>query len=184
MRKDALFLILRETGRAIGLVLLIVIASIVGSGSAFARGELALAPRLTEELNLVLKASDSLHKSLVTQNEEQIDIGLRDVIQQITRARAALSYAKPHERRHLVRILDAAYEQFELTQTTYGNERRQRLEEGFNQLVNIVRIYRVDRTYSIFFCAKDKTSWVQTGNRAQNPFRSDRREPCGMRIPR
>jgi hypothetical protein len=148
-------------------------------------GELVLAPALTRELNAVLQSGDDLRVSLIQQNEEQADIGVRDLLKQIERARALSHLAKPHERSHLVRILDAARDNFEIVQTTYGNDRKAQLEEGYNQLVNLVRIYRLDRTYAIFFCPKDKTSWVQKTGKAQSPFTpapAGGREPCGMRI--
>ena len=147
--------------------------------------ELVLSPALTRELNLVLKTSEALHKSLVRQDDEQVEIGLKDLLQQIDHARALSHLAKPHERAHLVRILDAAREQFEVTKTAYGEQRRAHLEDAFNQLVNLVRIYRLDRAYGIFFCPKDKTTWVQKGAKPQNPFRTEGgREPCGMRVER
>lgn len=155
-------------------------------GSVSNANGLTLAPNLTTELNQILSVSDHLHKSLVTQSEEQIEISLREMVLQLDRARAAANFAKPHDRRHLMRILDAAHESFELTQSLYGEERRTRLEAGFNQLANLVRVYRLDRSYSIFFCPKDRTTWVQRGYKAQSPFRSQKhvREPCGMRVSR
>ena len=149
-------------------------------------GELHLAPALTNELNSVLRVSDGLHKSLVSHNEEQIEMGLRDLVLQLGKAKGASHLAKPHDRRHLVRILEAAHEQFELTQSSYGDERKARLEEGFNQIANLVRIYKLDRNFGIFFCAKDRTTWIQKGVKPQNPFRTEgsTREPCGMRVPR
>lgn len=152
-----------------------------------ASGELVLAPQLTRELNAVLQAGDDLRLTLIQQNEEQADIGIRDLLQQIDRARALSHLAKPHERQHLLRILEAAKESFQVVQTTYGSERRGHLEDGYNQLVNLVRIYRLDRVYSIFFCPKDKTSWVQKVGRAQSPFArgpASARDSCGMRIPK
>jgi hypothetical protein len=170
------------------LMLGLVAAALVVAGQlarAAPNGELMLEQELMGELNQVLKVGDSLHKSLVLQNEEQVELNLRDMLQQLERAKSACRLAKPHEQRHLVRILDGAHEQFELTQSAYGDERRSRLEEGYNQLVNLIRIYRVERTYSIFFCPKDKTTWIQRGTKPQNPFHPDaHREPCGMRVPR
>ena len=145
-------------------------------------GELLLSTPLLGELNQVLRASDNLHKSLISQNEEQIEMSIRDMVFQLEKARMASQQAKPHERQHLVRIIEAAREQFELTQSAFGQERRDRLEEAYNQLVNLVRIYKVDKVYAIYFCPKDKTTWVQKGVKPQNPFRSDR-EPCGIKIP-
>ncbi len=146
---------------------------------------LVLNTPVTKELNSVLRMGDAVHHSLVAQNEELTDIGLRDLLRQIARARTHLSYAKDYERPHLVRILDAAREQFELSQAAYGQERRTRLSEGFNQLVNLVRIYKLDKSYSIYFCPIDKSTWVQTGNKAQYPFPpAGNREPCGVRVDR
>lgn len=156
------------------------------SGSLEARaGDLVLNKHLMEELNLVLKASDVLHKSLLTQDDEQVDLSLRDLLRQLEKAQNASGLAKPHERGHLMRILSAAHEQFELTQSSYGEDRRARMEEGYNQLVNLVRIYRVDTSYAIFFCPKDRTTWIQKGARAQNPFQGEsRREPCAIQVPK
>lgn len=179
MRKDSHFIIFTWF-----------VAAIIGvfSVAVVSAGELALTPPIMNGLNQILKASDLLHKSLLSKDEEQIEIGVRDILIELERAKIASYKAKPHERRHLVRILDTAHEQFEQIRTTYGEERRHRLEEAYNQLVNIVRIYRVDRAYGIFFCPKDRTTWIQKGNRPQNPFRaiseSGRREPCGMRVPK
>lgn len=180
MRKDSPF-----TFFSCRLLALATCASLMQLASA---GELPLAPAVINGLNQVLRASDGLHKSLVAKDEEQIELGVRDILVEIEKAKQASLQAKPHERRHLVRILDVAHEQFEQTRTTFGDERRARLEEAYNQLVNIVRIYRVDRTYGIFFCPKDRTTWVQKGQRAQNPFRAvseaGHREPCGIKVPR
>jgi len=156
--------------------------------SAFCKpaGELiTLEPSLMTELNLVLKAGVTLHHSLIAQNDEQIDINLRDVIVELERAKSKSMIAKAHERSHLLRILDGAQEGFELSQSTVGEERTARLEGAFNQLVNLVRIYRVERGYEIFFCPKDRSTWVQRGSKAQNPFQSGgSREPCGIKVPR
>jgi hypothetical protein len=165
-------------------VFIFLMAGLSGSRDARA-GDLVLNKQLLEELNLVLKASDVLHKSLLTQDDEQVDLSLRDLLRQLEKAQNASGLAKPHERGHLMRILSAAHEQFELTQSSYGEDRRVRMEEGYNQLVNLVRIYRVDTSYAIFFCPKDRTTWIQKGARAQNPFQGEsRREPCAIQIPK
>ena len=143
---------------------------------------LVLAPTLMSSLNRVLATGDTLHASLVIQNEDQIEIGIRDIILQIDLARMATSYAKPHERGHILLILDAAKDQFLQTQASFGEERKLRMVEGFNQLANLIRIYQVDRSYGIFFCPDDKTSWIQKGWKAQNPFHPKALLSCGMRV--
>jgi hypothetical protein len=174
-----------HTGKLLVIVMCYVVLGLVALPQHAFAGRLVLAPSLATELNLILRASDVLHQSLVNQNEEQIEMGLRDVIWQIDRTKSSLHMAKPHERGHLVRILDAARDHFEVTQTAFGDDRRASLAEGYNQLVNLIRIYRLDRSYDIYFCPKDRTTWVQKGSRVQNPFRTDsQRQPCGIRVPK
>ena len=165
-------------------VLVLTVAILVQSVVWAAAGDLRLTPAVTDELNLVLKVCDGLHKSLLTQNDEQVDMGLRELIVQLDRAKSASTAVKPHERGHLLRILDMAHEQFELTQSSVGDERRARLAEGFNQVVNLRRIYHLDGTYGIYFCPKDHITWIQRGNRGQHPFHGVEREPCAMRVPK
>ena len=165
---------------------LIVLSLAAGAPKAFAvTHELPLAAPLTTELNLVLKAGDVLHKSLISHDEEQIEMGLRDMLWQLEKAKGALVHAKMHERGHLVRILEAASDDFEVTQRAFGEERRLRLAAAYNQLANLVRIYKLDRVYSIFFCPKDRTTWIQKGSNGLNPFRNEGvRDHCGIRVPK
>ena len=147
--------------------------------------ELTLAAPLTAELNLVLRSADSLHKSLISRDEEQIEMNIRDMLWQLDKAKGALGFAKMHERGHLVRILEGAQEQFEITQRAFGEERRARFIAGYNQLVNLDRIYKLDRAYSIFFCPKDRSTWIQKGTHPAYPFRLPQdHESCGIRVPK
>lgn len=172
---------------AVGLIAFLAMA--LGWSAWACAGELILHPTLTKELNGILHVSESLHKSLVEQDEEGVEIAIRDMIQEIDRARRVSTLARPHERAHLLRILEAARDHFELTKNAYGEERRAQLEDAFNQLVNLVRIYRLDRAYAIFFCPRDKASWVQHGGQkrmpaAKNPFRPETMRDCGIRVSR
>lgn len=152
--------------------------------SAKSREELNLPAPLRHQLEQVLKSGDSLRGSLVAQNEERAEIGIREVLKDLEHARASTQSVKPHEREHLMKILNAAHSYFEMSQSAYGDDRRERMQEGFNQLANLVRIYHVDKSYGIFFCPKDRSTWVQRGTRAQNPFPHDGgREPCGLKVP-
>ena len=161
----------------IGLTLSLFLAA----GPARASGLILQAQEMTA-LNRILNAGDSLHRSLVAQNEDQIEIGIRELINQIDQARQASANLRAHERGHLLLVLDAAREQFDQTQTAYGEERISRLIDGFNQLANLVRVYQVERSYGIFFCPEDKTSWVQKGYHGQNPFHPKSMLNCGIRV--
>ncbi len=146
-------------------------------------GRIELIPKLQAELNQLLKSSENLQGAMLKKSEDQLDLSVREVVSQIERTVALSVVAKPYERSHLLKILRTARENFELAQGSYGKERDMHLTDGLNQLVNIVRIYKVDHSYGIFFCPKDKNSWVQRGKKAQNPFRSPAStEGCGIRV--
>ena len=73
-------------------------------------------------------------------DEEQIEMGLRDMLWQLEKAKAALVHAKMHERGHLIRILEAASDQFEVTQRAFGEERRLRLASANISACNLSAI--------------------------------------------
>lgn len=143
-------------------------------------GDLVLHPTVMRELNQVIRVSDGLHSALVAVDDEQIEIAIRGVIHQIDRVRTVAILAKQHERPHLLKILESGRDHLEVAQTAYGEERSARFRQAYNQLVNVARIYRVDKAYGIFFCDKDRSSWVQRGARAQNPFSAVNRK-CGVK---
>ncbi len=146
-------------------------------------GRIELIPKLSAELNQLLKVSENLQNAMVKKSEDQLDVSIREMVTQIQRTASLSVLAKPYERSHLLKILRSARENFEMAQGSFGKERDTHLTDGLNQLVNIVRIYKVDRSYGIFFCPRDKNSWVQRGKKAQNPFRSPAStEGCGMRV--
>lgn len=143
-------------------------------------GDLVLHPTVMREMNQVIRVSDTLHSALVATDDEQIEIAIRGVIHQIDRVRTVAILAKQHERPHLLKILESGREQLEIAQTAYGEERRERFQQAYNQLVNVARIYKIDKSYGIFFCDKDKSSWVQRSSKAQNPFSAALRK-CGVK---
>lgn len=154
----------------------------VGSSSALA-GDLSLHPVVMRELNQLVRTSDALHVALVREDEEFLEIAIRDLVLQTDRVWGTSVQAKPHERYHLIKILDSLREHLEIAHSGYGEERRQSLLMVFRQLVNIVRIYRINKSYGIFFCDRDKSTWIQKGLKAQNPFGLVAKT-CGLRVPK
>ena len=162
--------------------LLLVLFGIGLLPSSAVAGEFVLHPNIMRELNALLRTSDELHVSLVRNDEEFLEIAIRDLAIQIDKTWTTSALAKKHERYHLLKILDSAREHLELAQSAMGEERKENFRQVYRQLVNVVRIYKVSKSYNIYFCDKDKTSWVQKGVRPANPFMpiSSR---CGVRVP-
>lgn len=143
-------------------------------------GDLVLHPTVMRELNQVIRVADSLHGALLLGDEEQIEIAVRGVIHQIDRVRTVAILAKQHERPHLLKIVESGRDHLEVAQTAYGDERRSRFQQAYTQLVNVARIYKVEKAYGIYFCERDRSSWVQKGTKGQNPFSPSLRK-CAVR---
>jgi hypothetical protein len=169
-----------NVGTFLGLVLGTVVVATLWAPAKAQAGDLVLHPTVMRELNQVIRVSDTLHSALVGGDEEQIEIAVRGVIHQIDRVRTVAILAKQHERPHLLKILESGREYLEIAQTALGEERRLGFQQAYNQVVNVARIYKIDKAYGIFFCDKDKSSWVQRGSKAQNPFSAANRK-CGVK---
>lgn len=153
------------------------------SATPASAGDLNLHPLVMRELNVLVRTSDTLHVAMVRDDEEFLEIAIRDLFLQTDRVWATSSRAKPHERYHLIKILDSLREHLEIAHSAYGEERKQSLLMIFRQLVNIVRIYKVNKSYGIYFCDRDKSTWIQKGVKVQNPF-GVAAKTCGLKVPK
>ncbi|MDX9731052.1 MAG: hypothetical protein RBT63_04715 [Bdellovibrionales bacterium] len=153
-------------------------------------GELAQAQRAQRlvletgtmaELTGLLSAGDALHYALTKQDDEQIEVALRDIEIATQRTMAAANRLRLHERSHLVRILESIEENVDVARNSGHGDRRDRISDIFNMQANLVRIYGVDTRFKIFFCSRDKVTWVQTRPRGQYPFLDHGERDCAIR---
>lgn len=144
---------------------------------------LRLDPVTMAEISALLGQGDALHGALTKQDDEQVEVVLRDLQIAIARASQASLRLKVHERAHLMKILEAMAENLEIARNSGSDERRERLSEVFNMLANLVRIYAVESRFKIFFCSRDKMTWVQTKPRGVHPFPETGERDCALRAP-
>lgn len=144
---------------------------------------LRLEPVTMAEMSALLGQGDALHGALTKQDDEQTEVVLRDLQIAIAKTVQASSKLKIHERSHLLKILDSMGENLEIARNSGSDERRERLAEVFNMLANLVRIYAVEPRFKIFFCSRDKMTWVQTKPRGVYPFPEMGERDCALRAP-
>lgn len=132
------------------------------------------------ELNAVLKATDQLHGSIVKQDEQGVEASLKALVKHIDRAHKRSALAKS-ERPHLLKILNAARTQLEITQNSRGRTRQGSLKSAFEQLVQLAKVFKLD-TYRIFFCPTDRSVWLQKGWKPFNPIHPQRYKNCGKLV--
>lgn len=148
------------------------------------RGErIVLEPNTTAELTVLLSAGDGLHSSLTKQDDEQIDVALRDIEVATRRTIFVSKRLKPYERMHLVKMLEAIEENVGVARNSSHSDRRERIADIFNMMANLTRVYSVDSRFKIFFCSRDKMTWVQTRLPAQYPFVENGERDCALRAP-
>lgn len=171
------------------IVSFLIISSFILSPSQSEAGRIGaniiLRPNVTLEINKLLLASDTLRLALVSQDEDQIEICLRELMWEVDQARLTSLHVRDFDRRHLLKILDNIKENLEMSFSSYGEFRKGFFLKVFNQAANIVRIYQVDSRFSIFYCPKDHATWVQASNKPENPFKNSAvPKDCGLKVNR
>ncbi|CAN5404130.1 hypothetical protein BH10BDE1_BH10BDE1_30440 [soil metagenome] len=145
------------------------------------KGErLQLEPNTMAELTVMLSAGDALHGGLTKQDDEQVDVALRDIELATRRTISVSARLKPYVREHLVKVLEVIESNVGAARNSGHIDRRERISDIFNMMANLVRVYSVDARFKIFFCGRDKMTWIQTKPNGVYPF-NDSREPAGER---
>lgn len=145
------------------------------------RPKMSLKPELKMELNKVLKAGSDLHEACISKDEKKVNATVEGVISAIDTAEKKTALAEG-EKPHLDRILNATKMRLQQVKKTDGDDRKDALKEGFIQLVQISQLFPADPSYSVFFCSKDKSVWLQKGKKAKNPIHPDTFESCGKLV--
>ena len=144
---------------------------------------LSLEPNTMAELTALLSAGDALHTGLQKQDDEQIDASLRDIEIASRRTIAMSARLKPHERSHLMKVLEAIESNVGVARNSGHSDRRERISDIFNMMANLVRVYGVDTSFKIFFCGRDKVTWIQRKPAGQYPFIESAERNCALRAP-
>ncbi len=144
-----------------------------------------LRPSLTLEINKLLLSSEHLRLALLSQDVDQIEICLRELMWAVDQSRAVSLHVRGFDRRHLLKILDNIKGNLDMSFSSYGTYRKDFFVKIFNQFANIVRIYQVDSRFSIFYCPKDHSTWIQASNKPENPFKNSMvPKDCGLKVNR
>ena len=147
--------------------------------AAEARG-IQLEDDVLSSLNAVLESTVDFHKSMFGRDEVAIGESLDELLEKLNSARAAIHSMAPHDRQHLEFIINAIRNQVERVQYSAGHERREYVKEAFYQLAHMTRIYKLDPKYQVFFCAQDRSHWVQKRKTsAKNPVNPETLAKCG-----
>jgi hypothetical protein len=147
---------------------------------------LPLAREIRDPLQNVLIVNESIQVALIKQDEEALELALRDFEVAVRNAIAASRpVMKPHDRSHFVKLLSPLLETCVGIRSSGLAERRELLGQLLNGVSNIVRIYRVDPRFRVYFCPRDRLTWVQLRSRGEHPLsnssNSDR--SCALRAP-
>lgn len=139
---------------------------------AFGMKRMQLDDGLTRRIEGILEASWMLHQGL-TQNEQDKDKveGLMTHIKNLVISAKQASFQTATNTLHLRHILsdtERALEQASLY--TQERQKKQRIKRVFDQLVLLSQTYKLSSRYPVYFCAKDRSVWLQKTGKIRNPI--------------
>ncbi len=153
------------------------------SGAESREARLSLAREIRDPLQNVLIVNESIQVALIKQDEEALELALRDFEVAVRNAIAVSKpIMKPHDRSHFVKLLSPLLETCVGVRSSGLAERRELLGQLLNGVSNIVRIYRVDPRFRVYFCPRDRLTWVQLRSRGEHPLSTSERS-CALRAP-
>lgn len=144
-----------------------------------AADRIRLESNLSKKLIHLIRLASDLHSSLVDGNEAKImeDL-LRLNFEVQTHRREFIKDKVSH--RHLDRVLESIEESILVARTTYL-DRTRALKKMYRQITNLPRTYSLNTKFKIFFCKRDKSTWVQSSWKPKNPL-SRTYFNCGVRV--
>lgn len=152
-----------------------------------------LRPKVKQEIDRVLENCNQLHIALVSKDEKAIKKSLGQLRAQLDTAVEAtktkvrmsgyrtIAAEMPPQEKNLNHMLLEIQRQVSRAEQTKKKDRVPHLQEAYKQLVLMTRTYGIKTSYKVFFCDKDRSTWLQKSNKAQNPFLSEGRN-CGKMI--
>lgn len=165
------------------IILAVGLGLVVCSHAAYARRpivKIKVQGELRAELNAVLKATVDLQESSFKGQDPKMAIAMKTLIQRIDSA-SAKSHLANEQQPHILKILQAARTALEKSRRTGGRDRNTFLQKAFSQLVIVSQMYQLD-SYKLFFCPKDKSTWLQRGAKPQNPVNPETFGDCGKLV--
>ncbi len=163
--------------------LILLLAAILlapSSGARKAVNKIKVQGELKVELNAVLKASVDLQEASVKGADKQASTAIKKLIQKISAAQKKSTMAKD-QRTHMLKMLTAAKTALEKSRRLSGSDRHTFMQTAFKQIVGLSETYQLDK-YKTFFCPKDRSVWLQRGNKAQNPVNPETLGSCGKPV--
>lgn len=165
--------------------------------------KIKVAPAVQKPLNDLVRSALDIHQASFNQQDQQFKTAVLSTLQMVEQARSQThnlsqsveaaenapvnKYGRRRgvlsreQRHHLIVMLDAIRDHLNRARNSLGMERKESLQEAFRQIVQVAQVYDLD-DYNIFFCRSDRSIWVQSGTKAQNPIDPERYGSCGMRV--
>ena len=139
---------------------------------AIAIKRIRLNTHLTQQIEAILNTSQLLHQSLIQNDHDKMEAHLTHIKHLIVSAKQT-SYKEASNTLHLRHILnntERALEQVGLY--TQEKQKKQKIKTMFDQFVLLSQTYQFSSNYPIYFCAKDKSVWLQKVGKIRNPIHS------------
>lgn len=130
----------------------------------------------------ILEEGSVLHTASVRNNKANIRNSLLEIQKIITQIRLELNKSPLYSRIHFendLNNLDRTLEKFFLESN--NTEEKAAYKKIFGTLAHLARNYKVSE-YKIFYCHKNKATWIQKSYKVSNPIGGSYFRSCGARV--
>ncbi|MEC9281855.1 MAG: hypothetical protein VX642_04030 [Bdellovibrionota bacterium] len=164
--------------------LLIALIFSISSSNLWARSyKIKLDEKMLNSVNQLLDKTTAFHLALYSQKQDQIK---KEIVEMNLNIDSLLKnmgdFQVQNQAMHLKRILKSTKNYLETYQNINGEEsRKTSLKKAFSQMVQLIRMYQVDKKYRVFYCKDDNSEWIQEGWKAKNPIHPQKHGACGQR---
>jgi hypothetical protein len=171
------------------LLALVIQASPLQASRNYAK--IKLSSEVTAKINVAFRMAEALHIAMVTSSEQVVLSQTQSVIYSLdaalklaasSRVPSSVSSVGFHQERNLELVLLEARKSFESAAKASGDDQKDRMKEGFKQLVALMKSYDIVKGYSVFFCPKNKAVWFQKNTKVRNPFGASEHLKCGVAV--
>ena len=152
-------------------------------GSATARTKIKLDPPIKSSYLKLLEQASKFHSAFKKADKQTLHAEIKatqEIIAQFYQKNiAGLEF---HHRIHSYKLLSRLEEQLESLETQSEPDKKN-IKKLFSSFFELAKVYDLSETMkgSLFYCAKDKSLWIQSDSKVYNPINSNHIS-CGRTV--
>lgn len=164
------------------LMLLVVCVASTVEAADWTQKRMKVEKNISDGIEEVLELTAEFHKTRVSQDSSKVSVQLATEIAQKLGTVANISQkTNSVQNLHITKIIQSAQNSIQLyKEDPMAKNASTDLKDFFKEIVQITQVFEVKK-YKIFFCPQDRSLWLQTMPKAQNPVNLNLKN-CGKPV--